>query len=475
MGPETTLRRNAASVGARVGSLTLLLDPASDEMVELNPVAAAIWARLDAPRSFASLADSLRSTFDVEASEYERDLAGIIEQLIGLGFVEMVHPSTGSRPMPIRPVRPNNVETHSLDDQPKSTPEFRLCLACCRWNFDEGNLDQVVALASAVSWPKFAKLTRYHRIRGLVWNCLSGCESLIPPSEALAMASDAMDIAATNLRAIAMSRELINEFDRRGLATPLFIKGLSTSTLAYSNPMAKMAWDIDLLIAPSELAEAAALLEARGYRLAVPSSRPALGKWHSREKESVWHKDRPDLPIELHTRLADHSRVIPTITVLSPRQEAEVLPGFSLPTLGDTELFAYLTVHGASSAWFRLKWISDLAGFLHRKTGPEIEALYDAALQLGAGRAPGQALLLADSLFGSLNDAPALRSRLQSTRTIRLLSEAALALVSGEPLEPTERLLGTWTIHWTQLLMLPGIRFASSEAWRQATKVMRGH
>ena len=82
------------------------------------------------------------------------------------------------------------------------------------------------------------------------------------------------------------------------------------------------------------------------------------------------------------------------------RQLSPVAKGIELPTLGKDELFAYLTVHGASSAWFRLKWITDLAALLHGESADEIERLYDRSQQLGAGRAAAQALILANRLYG---------------------------------------------------------------------------
>ena len=86
----------------------------------------------------------------------------------------------------------------------------------------------------------------------------------------------------------------------------------------------------------------------------------------------------PDgLNVELHRRLADSLELIPGIGVGSPRQEVEVAPGVVLPTLAPDELFAYLCVHGASSAWFRLKWVTDLAALLCDCTAAEIARLYE--------------------------------------------------------------------------------------------------
>jgi hypothetical protein len=80
--------------------------------------------------------------------------------------------------------------------------------------------------------------------------------------------------------------------------------------------------------------------------------------------------------------------------------------------------------------------------------------------------------LLADALFGTLTGSPALSRELSSDRTTQWLFKAALGLIAGEPVEPTERRLGTVAIHTTQFLMLPGIGFKISELRAQSAKLM---
>jgi hypothetical protein len=348
----------------------------------------------------------------------------------------------------------------------ETSPEFELLAQCCRSAFAAGR-QQLPTVARAIEWPRFLRLACFHRVQGLAWASLAPRRDAVPPTIAEGLAGDASEIAASNLRAANQCSELADSFGRAGIPL-LFVKGLTLGALAYGNPAVKMGWDIDLLIDPADIERAADLLDGLGYRLSTPARRRAVPSWHERRKESVWSKNG-GLAVELHTRLADNPQLIPGISVASPAQSVEVATGIRLPTLVTDELFAYLCVHGASSAWFRLKWISDLAAILDGLPPAGIERLHGRALELGAGRASGQALLLADRLFATLGDSR-LRCELERDSRIRWLADGALRQLAGrtEPREPTDVPLGTWRIHLTQLLLKPGPRFKLGELVRQA-------
>lgn len=350
-------------------------------------------------------------------------------------------------------------------------PEFELLLRCCRWNFARGNAQERPELPADPDWDRVVTLARRHRVLGLVWNALAQQADQLPDYVAKALSTDARSIAATNLAIAAECHELGQAFAAAGLPL-LYIKGLTVGALAYRSPLLKMGWDIDLLIDPRDLSASASLLSERGYMLCLPADLADLPSWHGRSKESVWHRGE-GFYVELHTRLADNRRLIPTIDVNSPRRWVSIVPTAPLPTLADEELVAYLTVHGASSAWFRLKWISDFAALIHGRSDEEMVKLYQRSQEIGAGRAAGQALLLADALFDSLQASPDLKERIASDRATRLLCRAALRMMTRGRQEPTVRLLGTLPIHWTQFLLQPGMAYKASEFWRQARDVLK--
>jgi hypothetical protein len=348
--------------------------------------------------------------------------------------------------------------------------EFKLALNCCQRSF-RGEMSAAITLPKGLDWLKFLRLVRFHRIEGLAWNALSDVE--IPDDVRARLSGAASAIAAQNLEALAECRSLHDRFEAANVPL-LFLKGLTLGALAYTNPLIKAAIDVDLLIDSKHLRNAADVLRNAQYDLVAPRHVPddaTLSAWHVSWKESVWGKDSPRLQIDLHTRTADNPRLIPSIGAHSPCQIVAVANEARLPTLADEELFAYLAVHGASSAWFRLKWISDFVGLVHDRSGDEIIHLYQRSQQLGAGRASGQALLLADELFGILKQIPDLRHELERDRAIRRLYRAAVGLLSGDPGEPTDTPWGTFAIHWTQFLLLPGFGYKLFELKRQAGRI----
>lgn len=341
-----------------------------------------------------------------------------------------------------------------------------MAVACCRANF-RAREQLLAGVAPGFDWESFLRLVRHHRVEAFAWKALADSQVEVPADVEAELSGFAGRIVARQLEAAASCRDLLERFADANIPL-LFLKGLTLAALAYQNPALKSSIDIDLLIDPADLGAAARILREAGFALTTPSDSPGdntLLAWHRGWKESVW--TRGALQVDLHTRTADHPRLIPSIDVHSPRQMVDIGNGIVLPTLPRDELFAYLAVHGASSAWFRLKWIADFAAFLTDPGAAELNRLYRRSQRLGAGRAAGQALLLADDLFGSLQTSPKLRAQLRADRAIVALERAALELLTGESIEPTERRFGTFAIHRTQLSLLPGVGFALSELARQ--------
>lgn len=352
--------------------------------------------------------------------------------------------------------------------------EFRLVVACCRWPKDDD--ETVRQLACDISWPRIERIAKRHRVEGLVWHGLQSAQTIVPDATATSLANSAASIARDNMLIASESLRLHALF--KSSAVPiLFLKGLALGKLAYGTIAVKQGWDIDLLVPPDDLLLAARLLADAGYAVVTPSppfSEPALARWHRSSKESIWRHAEKNTFVELHTALVDNDRLLPGLNARLPAQFVEILPGHALPTLEGDALFSYLCVHGASSAWFRLKWLADLAALIGQAGSAEVDRLFERSQELGAGRAAAQALLLARCLF----DAPVsdeLQRRLWSDRRNRWLFRSALGLMAGrfETVELHDRRFATLPIHLTQLALRPGLRFGISEGVRQIGSIVR--
>ena len=348
--------------------------------------------------------------------------------------------------------------------------EFRLLAECCRWSFAGGDGGEIRKFGKNPNWRVVLELARRHQVQRLVHRCLWELRTAVPIEVARELAEDSAAIAKYNLRAARQSGLLLEAFN--GAAIPLiFVKGLTLSKLAYGDAFVKMSNDIDILVPGDTITESAAVLDRLGYSLEIPAAAGMddFRRWHRTRKESVWRS--PDgLILELHSRLADSPDLIPGVGVASPVQQVDVAAGMVLPTLARDELFAYLCVHGASSAWFRLKWITDLAAFVHDCSVEEIQRLYERSQQLRAGRAAAQALLLIARTFQTAASSEFERE-LAGTFVNRQLANAAGKQMDRVS-EPTETRLGTARIHFTQLFLLPGSAFKLRELARQVSDVI---
>lgn len=361
-----------------------------------------------------------------------------------------------------------------MTEREQSWPaEFELALQCCKSAFRSAAPRQLT-VPEGTDWQRFFRYTAFHRVEGLGAAALTGARAEIPAHIRFALADRSGLIAARNLEVTAECQSLLETFEKAGVLV-LFLKGLTVGALAYRNPMTKTAVDIDLLVDPKDLRSAARCLREANYRLVTPrgsSTDDLLRKWHRISKESVWFKQSSSIQLDLHTSASDNAWLIPQISVHSPRQVVDVGNGVHLPTFAIDELVAYLAVHGASSAWFRLKWISDFAGLLHGRGAEEIERIYERSQELCAGRAAGQASLLADRLFGTLEVNPELRRHLLADSPTCRLCSTALRLLIREPVEPTEQWLGTVPHRMSQFLLLPGTRFKLRELADQARRIV---
>lgn len=336
-------------------------------------------------------------------------------------------------------------------------PSLALLIACCRFGYEGGDADGLSHLLKGADGAALARLAGRHRVEGVVWRALRGCSMVVPGTAPLALA--AQKIAADGLRTAVESGRITAAFARASLPH-LFLKGQALGKQAWGDALVKRQADIDLLVSPSAIGKAARLLNTLGYVQEVPEPSVDPADWHRGHKESMWRSD-DGIMVDLHSRVADHPALLPQVTATVSPTMVEITPGIALPTLPERWLLPYLAVHGASSAWFRLKWLAEFAALAHRLPPRGLDQLAEQAPRLGAGRTIAAALVLSHRLFGTR-----IPEGLWFDGGAKQLVKVSIA-ASSDSREPTERRLGTLGIHRAQLLMVPGSHFFMSELLRQ--------
>lgn len=312
-------------------------------------------------------------------------------------------------------------------------------------------------------------LAERHRVAGVAWSGISAAGVNVPRPVSDHLRTRAAQIAADQLAILAQSLALQHHFAEAGIPL-LFVKGQSLAALAYPHPHTKDSCDIDLLVHAHDLQRAAEQLSLAGYRVAEPADTASLARWHQRRKESVWVHSTAATQVDLHHRLVDNPGLAAGFDPWAEIQHVSIGNGASLPTLSGGPLYAYLCLHGASSAWFRLKWLADLAGLLRSTPNADLAGLHHFAQSVGAGHASGQALLLLQRYF-AVSIAPDLAERLNGDRACRWLARIAQRQLRAEK-EPTQRLGGTLSIRLSQALLGAGPAFGAGELLRQLGEIM---
>lgn len=350
--------------------------------------------------------------------------------------------------------------------------EFDLLVACCRWPRSASVDSEVRALASGVDWEKLLAAAGRHRVEGFVHDALRRAGAVPPPEAAARLAGQAGGVARENLFYAAESFRLSERLTAGGIAH-LFVKGVTLNVLAYGTLALKRSCDIDLLVEPADYAAACSILVEAGYRCFYPEGADLAGivRFAEAAKDSAWRSPDGAIKLELHQRLCSNPMLLPSVGARSPSVEVEIAPGATLPTLARDHLFAYLCVHGALTAWSRLKWLVDLAALVAGSDEAEVEALYRSACVLAPGRAPAQALLLAERLFGVRLSAE-LGRELRSDRVNVYLERAALhAMTAGGAKEMEDQPLASARLGLSVLMLQPGWRYKASEIGRKLPRV----
>ena len=151
------------------------------------------------------------------------------------------------------------------------------------------------------------------------------------------------------------------------------LKGVSLSRILYGDVSARSTTDVDLLVRSKQVAVAARLLEAEGFRSSLPRellSFPAfLRSTDEHTSESVYAAECAgvSLQIELHWKILP----LPEREVWGALRTYDA-PGGAVRGLSAELYLLYLCAHFAGHGWKSLHWLRDIAEFV-KKFANELE------------------------------------------------------------------------------------------------------
>ncbi len=233
-----------------------------------------------------------------------------------------------------------------------------------------------LALGTATAefqWPAelepetFRKCVARHRVGAFLHQRLGEPPAAHLPADVREQLREAAGRTAT--LALTRSAELVRVtrlFKAAGVQF-MSVKGPLLARMLYGDVGARHAGDLDLLIAPGQLATADALLRAGGCRRSQPDFELTPRQWREYQRlkhEFEYFNDTTGVRIEVEWRLEGLGRQ--AFDEWLKAGARETLGGIELARLPAETEALYLFVHGAGHEWFRLFWLVDVARLLLR-------------------------------------------------------------------------------------------------------------
>lgn len=277
------------------------------------------------------------------------------------------------------------------------SPAFRLMIATSwlapeLWQEKQEEVIREI-LGDGLDWAEYLRLVNRHRTPALSWAAFQRVSGLEIPEfirQELYKGSKGCQMRA--IRHAMRLAEVLKTFNSAGIAV-MPLKGPLLSLALYGDLGLRQSHDLDMACSPRDLSPARVCLEGLGWHSEESAASLTPRQWQSflrnEQHLSFVHSQTGDL-LELHWRNL-YETTDQTSTKWA-RSYTSVWQGCSYQVMHPVDLILYLCNHGGGHAWFRAKWLGDLAR-LHT------EGKVDWALCLEHARKFGHERVLLSSLL----------------------------------------------------------------------------
>lgn len=335
---------------------------------------------------------------------------------------------------------------------PKSlSDELALLVACDLAGDDELVRRVATAQSPAFDWDRFAYLAVGNEMAGLAAARLARvAPGAMPDRVAKRLGAFLQRSTVLEMAQTAVAANLSQRLAAAGIRS-IVLKGMALSHMLYpADPHWRSATDIDLLIAPGDLAEADRVMRESGFARGWPAQWPERGQGGKGQDMFLLLANVFDYTsqtgghlVELHHRITLNPAWMPAgfDELYAASVEIETTRG-PIRGLDGANLVGYLCWHAFAHFGFRLKWFCDIVRALGR--AGEASCITLCPPEKGFSQGP---LELADALIGAIFPAIALpvkpdkagRWRKQASRILAdmehpvdMPSSRSLALLPGE-------------------------------------------
>lgn len=331
-----------------------------------------------------------------------------------------------------------------LDELPSLaslSPEFRLLLDCSvgpsapQSSLHAARVEGACAATGGdtVNWDVFMGLVDRHGVPTQAYTTLKRCAPGGVPAQIAAQLQEKS--ARSRMKALGLAAELARLgrlFAAEGIEL-MPLKGPLLSVKLHGDPAFRHQGDLDLMVKPEDLDRAGRLLLDEGYRRISPDF--DLSKKQREVLQSTLHHygySHPQrlVPVELHWRLLlwmpEH------IEEPWNRSRPMEWSGARFRQPDDEMLLLFLCGHGSHHAWFRIKWLSDVAALLSRAAAMDWACVLETAGRLDLRRSLAQAALLVCLLYGMSLNEPLATMAASEKKTVALARHSMKAMLMTE-------------------------------------------
>jgi hypothetical protein len=236
------------------------------------------------------------------------------------------------------------------------------------------------------------------------------------------------------LRVLYLAEELCRMAEvlaSRGIAFAAF-KGAALAIDLYGDIAHREYADIDLIVAPGQMAAAETALAGLGY-MSDQGDRAFRQMFRAYQRQYTFTRADIDATVDLHWGFTAARLPFPLqANELWSDLRSVIVGARAIPTFSDPDVALLLAGHGTKEGWRSLGWLCDFAAFAHRRPDLDWLGLYERARRRGCG----DALLLAYALAAELLDVAVpcdLASKLEGNRRVGRLAAAIAGRLRAGP------------------------------------------